>query len=121
MKSGSMSAKVILASALVMGLATVAIPQAQAQTFKVVHNFTNGSDGGGPLNGLTMDGSGNLYGTTNTGGTSNYGVVFKISKSGAETVLHSFTGETDGVNPQGLLLWDKSGYIYGTSTAGGAS
>ena len=47
--------KSILAFAFVVALATIALPTAQAQTFSVVHNFTGGSDGGGPLNGFTFD------------------------------------------------------------------
>jgi hypothetical protein len=32
-----------------------------------------------------------------------------------ESVLYSFTDETDGANPQGGLVFDGSGYLYGTS------
>jgi uncharacterized repeat protein (TIGR03803 family) len=44
----------------------------------VVHNFTNGADGGYPYGGVIRDWKGNLYGTTNGGGASNAGVVFEI-------------------------------------------
>ncbi len=54
----------------VLGLAAFAIPQAQAQTFNVIYNFTGGNDGGIPLAGLVIDAAGNLYGTTSTGGSS---------------------------------------------------
>ena len=37
-------------------------------TQKVLHNFTNGADGGNPQSGLILDGAGNLYGTTYVGG-----------------------------------------------------
>ena len=64
------------------------------------------------------DSAGNLYGTTQSGGASNYGTVFKVSKSGKETVLHSFDGE-DGANPLGrLLLYEDK--FYGTTSSGGA-
>ena len=39
---------------------------AQAQTFTVLHNFTNGLDGAHPYTGLTIDRAGNLYGTAST-------------------------------------------------------
>jgi hypothetical protein len=42
--------------------AIIAMPL-QAQTFQVIHNFTNGLDGGSPYAGLTIDAAGNLYGT----------------------------------------------------------
>ena len=53
MKSQSMSAtgKLVLTFVVTLGLA-VTIPQARAQTFNVVYNFTGGSDGGYPLDGL---------------------------------------------------------------------
>jgi uncharacterized repeat protein (TIGR03803 family) len=106
---------------LALAFAALAVPHAQAQTFSVVHNFTGGSDGGGPLNGFTIDSAGILYGTTNSGGTSNYGVVFKVNQGGAETVLYNFAGGSDGANPDGFLIMDKAGNLYGTTTAGGAS
>jgi uncharacterized repeat protein (TIGR03803 family) len=34
-------------------------------------------------------------------------------------VLHTFTGPTDGGNPQGALILDKAGNLYGTTTRGG--
>jgi len=106
---------------LVLGLALVAIPQAQAQTFNVVHSFTGGNDGGGPLNGFTTDGAGNLYGTTNSGGPTNHGVVFKLNEAGVETVLYNFNDGTDGAYPEGALVRDKAGNFYGTTTGGGVS
>jgi uncharacterized repeat protein (TIGR03803 family) len=121
MKSKSMSAtsKLVPAFAFLLGLA--AVPRAQAQTFSVFHSFTGVSDGANPLNGLLIDGAGNLYGTTNYGGASNNGVVFKLNKSGVETILHNFNGGTDGANPEGILVRDKAGKLFGTTTAGGGS
>jgi uncharacterized repeat protein (TIGR03803 family) len=106
---------------LALGLAVAATPRAQAQTFSVLHNFTGGSDGGTPLAGFTIDTAGNLYGTTSAGGASDNGTVFKISAEGKETVLHSFSSGTDGANPQGSLLRDAGGNLYGTTFGGGAS
>lgn len=37
------------------------------------------------------------------------------------TVLHTFTGGTDGANPQGALISDAAGNLYGTTTHGGGS
>src|SRR5579863_3728211 len=62
----------------------------------VLYNFTGGADGAVPEAGVIGDGTGNLYGTTNSGGASNAGVVFRLSATGQETVLYSFTGGADG-------------------------
>jgi hypothetical protein len=46
-------------------------------------------------------------------------VVFKLTPSGEETVLHSFTGGADGGNPSYGVLADSAGNLYGTTTWGG--
>jgi uncharacterized repeat protein (TIGR03803 family) len=122
MKPGLMSApfKHLLEFVFVLGLAVTAIPQPQAQTFSVIHNFTGGSDGGNPVAGFTVDAKGNLYGTTTAGGASGVGTVIKVAGDGTEVVLHSFAGGTDGATPEASLLRDASGNLYGTSIAGGA-
>ena len=89
----------------------------------ILYNFTGGTDGGEPHGSL-----GNLYGTTEYGGDLNAlcagmqgcGVVFKISPTGRETVLHRFTGKADGGQPLAGLTIDSGGNLYGT-TAGGAN
>jgi uncharacterized repeat protein (TIGR03803 family) len=48
------------------------------------------------------------------------GTVFKITTSGAEGVLYSFAGGSDGEDPEGNLT-DVGGVLYGTTTGGGAS
>lgn len=110
-----------LVFAFMIGQALIATPRTQAQTFKVLYNFTGGSDGGNPLDGLTLDSAGNLYGTTNAGGASSYGTAFKVTKTGVETVVHEFTGGTDGAYPQGGLIRNAAGDFFGTTTAGGAT
>ncbi len=117
LESISATSKLVLVSAFCFAL-MVTSPQACAQTFSVVHNFTGGSDGAYPMNGFTANGK-NLFGTTSSGGTSGVGVVFKISTSGVETMLHTFTGSPDGASPNGGVLRDKYGHLYGTTTAGG--
>ena len=89
-----------------------------APSFIVLHAFTGG-DGSGPIAGLLRDGAGNLYGTTRNGGDSGAGVVFKVSPTGAETVLHSFTGGADGGYPLAGLIRDGAGNLYGTTNLGG--
>jgi uncharacterized repeat protein (TIGR03803 family) len=90
-------------------------------TETVLYSFTGGAEGGHPYAGLARDAAGNLYGTTAQGGASGNGTAFRLSKTGKETVLHSFTGGIDGKYPWGGLLRDKGGNLYGTTVAGGAS
>jgi uncharacterized repeat protein (TIGR03803 family) len=86
----------------------------------VLYSFGPGTDGEYPGSGLIRDAAGNLYGTTGYGGASGNGTVFKISKTGKETILHSFTGK-DGKYPFCTLLADSAGNIYGTTSSGGSS
>jgi len=86
----------------------------------VLHSFTGGADGSKPYAALAIDKEGNLYGTTTYGGASGAGVVFWMDRtSGAETVLHTFTGGADGEWPNAGVTLDPAGNIYGTTTDGG--
>lgn len=99
-------------------------------TESVLHAFTGGGDGGSPSGDLIQDAAGNLYGMTATGGDLSAsacfglgygcGVVFKITPSGSYTVLYTFTAGNDGGFPEGSLIADASGNLYGTTAAGGA-
>ena len=92
-------------------------------TEMIVHDFTNGSDGGAPYCTPLLDSAGNIYGTTLEGGTDNRGVVFEFSPSGQaswnETVLYNFAGTTDGYNAESLVF-DQAGDLVGTTQNGGA-
>jgi len=90
----------------------------------VLHSFTGSGDGGNvplegiPEAGLIMDAPGNLYGTTFRGGTGSLGIVFKLdSVTSNETVLHNFTGGSDGSGPLAPLLLDAAGNLYGTASS----
>ncbi len=86
------------------------------ETILLSFNYTNGAV---PLGSLIRDSSGNLYGTTSQGGAYEDGVVFELTPSGTETVLHSFPSKMgDGMYP-GDLVMDKEGNLYGTTGGGG--
>ncbi len=86
---------------------------------KVLYNFTGGADGGLPYSPVTRDSGGNLYGTTYSGGASGKGVVYKVTLSGEESVLYSFTGGADGANPIAGVILDPEDNLYGTTWLGG--
>ncbi len=101
-------------------------------TEQVLHAFTGVATGDGsfPAAGLIADAQGALYGTAGSGGIASgddsygNGIVFKLTPpakgQGAwqETILYSFTGP-DGSTPQGTLLSDPTGALYGTTYTGG--
>jgi uncharacterized repeat protein (TIGR03803 family) len=85
----------------------------------ILYSFTGGVDGGNPIAGVIRDSAGNLYGTTEYGGTANAGLVYKLDAGGRETILHSFTGGSDGGNPTAGVVGDGVGNLYGTTYGGG--
>lgn len=90
----------------------------------VLYSFTGGADGANPYAGLIRDPAGNLYGTTSEGGGSGGapggGVVYKLSPTGQETVLHTFgsgSAAPPGVERTGIVR-DSTGNLYGTDSGG---
>jgi len=83
------------------------------------------TDGSLPFKGpLVRDANGSLYGTAMWGGNSGCndtgcGVVFKLDAAGKETVLHTFTGGSDGAYPYSGLTMDSAGNLYGAALEGG--
>jgi len=89
----------------------------------VLYDFSNPATGGYPLGDVRLDAFGNLYGTADpTAG--NNGVVFELTPTSSGFwngyPIHTFTGETDGMQPWAGVIFDKSGNLYGTTTAGGS-
>jgi uncharacterized repeat protein (TIGR03803 family) len=105
-----------------LGLLMIGLRPAQAQTETVLYSFTGAPDGAAPYySGVVRDATGNFYGTTLAGGTYGFGTVYKLSSTGVETVLYSFTGQPDGASPYASLAMDKSGNLYGVTAGGGAN
>jgi uncharacterized repeat protein (TIGR03803 family) len=95
----------------------------RAWTEQVLHAFTGGAGGAYPNGGLVLDRQGAVYGTAAIGG-SGCGTLFKlVAEDGtwSEEVLHSFTDGADGSEPNGGLIFDAKGRLYGTTGAGGAA
>jgi uncharacterized repeat protein (TIGR03803 family) len=92
----------------------------------VLYTFSDETEGNGPYAGLVQATDGNFYGTTVHGGFGHCpepnvgcGTVFRITRQGKLTYLHSFSG-TKGAYPEATLLQALDGNLYGT-TAGGAN
>jgi uncharacterized repeat protein (TIGR03803 family) len=84
-----------------------------------IHVFTDGADGEYPDQAPVLDHAGNLYGTTSKqNGTVHAGVIWKITAAGKFSVLHSFSS-LDGAVPNGPLLLNTNGTLYGTTQLGG--
>ncbi len=78
-----------------------------------------GPDGVFPVAGLVVL-NGVFYGTATSGGQSGFGAVFKVDKSGKESLVYSFKGGNDGSGPYAALIAYK-GALYGTTIQGGGS
>lgn len=81
-------------------------------TDTTLFSFTQLNNGNAGLTGLIRDGKGNLYGSDDQS-------IFKLRPDGSEKLLYTFSG-SDGENPNGDLLRDKAGNLYGTTHNGGA-
>jgi uncharacterized repeat protein (TIGR03803 family) len=94
----------------------------------ILYTFQGGSDGAHPMGNLARDSAGNLYGVTQNGGPSGCttlgngcGTVFQMDQFGHEFVRYAFTGTNgDGAYPEGGVIRDASGNLYGTTYEGGA-
>jgi uncharacterized repeat protein (TIGR03803 family) len=87
---------------------------------RTIYVFQGGADGEWPEAGLIADNSGNLYGTTMFGGNG-CGTVFDLASSDGnrtwtENVLYAFQCASDGGDPQGSLVFDSAGNLYGTTS-----
>jgi len=98
-------------------------------TETVLHSFSSQSgDGAYPYDNVVLDTAGNVYGQTFGGGNGSCffgcGIVFKLAPGmngkWTETILHSFTGGTDGGDPYAGLTFDSAGKLYGTTNFGGS-
>lgn len=103
-------------------------PGAPAGTWteKVIHSF-NYADGANPVSSLTFDPAGNLFGTTLWGGRAKNasGTVFELTFDAVadkwnHKIIHNFCAQcAGGAEPQGKLVFDAAGNLFGTTYGGG--
>ena len=90
------------------------------QTLTTLAAF-DGNNGANPVGGLTLDAAGNLYGTTSAGGPGYGGTIFELASPGHRKLATLATfgnNDPNGAVPQGTLLIDAAGNLYGTTNGG---
>ena len=88
---------------------------------EILYGFGAPGDVADPYGTLVSDGSGNLYGAASAG-LSGWGGIFELKPSNnewEETVLHVFENGSDGAFPNGSMVLDSAGNLYGTTLEGG--
>jgi len=108
--------------AMILALAALAVSLASAQTYSDIHDFSSLTLSSPLYTGILAQGrDGNLYGTAPSGGTLGFGGVYKITPTGAYSVIYNFDGTVHGKTPRGGLTLGTDGNFYGTTWQGGAS
>ena len=101
---------------------SLAFSTAVASSERTLHAFRGTPDGATSLVRVIADASGNLYGATVLGGEFGGGCIFKLSRTAnagwRDTILYNFSG-LDGSSPDGSLVFDTAGNLYGTTAGGG--
>ena len=111
----------VIGAASVFAIAAACAEHALAQSqYNVLHAFPN-PGGIRQSAALVLAADGDFYGTTYAGGSAGLGTIFKVTAGGALTILHSFTGGTDGASPYAALMQAADGNFYGTTLRGGTS
>jgi len=89
-------------------------------TLSVIYSFgSSTNDGLQPHAGLAIISTNSFYGTTENGGSGSDGTIYKVTSSGSETLLHSFSsGDVAGTHPYAGLIVGSDGNFYGTTSAG---
>jgi len=106
------------------GTAFVLVPAAGGTwTNHILHNFGAFDDGLFPSTPVALNAAGNVFGVTGSGGTLGNGMAFELALTGGtwvETNLHNFNTGTDVGGPEGGVVLDGSGNLYGTGHNGGS-
>jgi uncharacterized repeat protein (TIGR03803 family) len=94
-------------------------PGPNGWTESVIHTFMDKLDGSNSIAELIFDSAGNLYGEAWNGGKYGLGNVFRLTPKSngtwTEHILHQFEGGKGGAEPQGGLIFDAAGNLYGTT------
>jgi uncharacterized repeat protein (TIGR03803 family) len=91
------------------------------RVFTTIHSFNLGGNGGFPRSGLVDGDDGFLWGTASS---SPGGVIYRVNKSTSTLgVAYAFPSSpnTEGTSPEGDLVPDGAGNLWGTTRSGGTS
>jgi len=91
------------------------------RVFTTIHSFNLGGNGGFPRSGLVDGDDGFLWGTASS---SPGGVIYRVNKSTSTLgVAYAFPSSpnTEGTSPEGDLVLDGAGNLWGTTRTGGTS
>ena len=93
-----------------------------SENFSTLFTFTSLATGEFPIGRLIRDVNGNFHGTTIDGGAgclkNDCGVVYRLSSTGVQSILHDFHAVAAGITPEGGVV-DLNGALYGTTVNGG--
>jgi uncharacterized repeat protein (TIGR03803 family) len=110
---------------LILTTLSVVSQRAVAATEQTLYNFNPLQAGSLPDGGVVADAAGNLYGVTANGGAFGYGTVFEFSPNQQEgwdhKILYNFQNGNDGGDPEGGVIFDTQGNLYGMTLYGGPS
>ena len=117
----------VITSAVLIATLITRVRAADNLKVKVLCDFEGGPEGAFPRSELIVDDKGNLYGTTSGGGSpreSACGTAFRLTPgpqgNWSETILHNFQCDgKDGRGPEGMLVFDKTGNLWGATPGGG--
>jgi uncharacterized repeat protein (TIGR03803 family) len=115
-----------------LGTATAGGPSTNGVVFKlnkdgsgyhVLHSFPSGGASGRYPMGAPLLLGDRLYGTTRWGGARDMGTIYASKLDGTEfSIRYNFTGDGgDGRYAHGRLMRATDGWLYGTTSGGGAS
>ena len=97
-------------------------PSGNNWSFSLLYSLVGIMHQDGPTGSLLLDAAGNLYGISSYNGTNGYGAVFKLTPSNGSwiyTSVHDFTGGDDGAYPDGGIVMDIHGNLFGAAYGGG--
>jgi uncharacterized repeat protein (TIGR03803 family) len=109
--------------ALLVFVALSAVVSANAQTYTVIHQFSDGADGGAPIVGLTVAANDKFYGSASDGGQLGAGTVFQLQLRNSGWILtplstFSFVNE-NSIGPDSRVLVGSDSSLYGTTYSQG--